>query len=97
MKTVALQLHDLGALRLPCTRAHPRTQGNVFSWDTDTGTVAHMYEAGHKGPVHFAQVFTLPSYGRCVVSCGAKDHTVVGVAQRQGWSLERQGWEMWYR
>ncbi|GIL71256.1 hypothetical protein Vretifemale_1855, partial [Volvox reticuliferus] len=52
-------------------------KGNVYSWDTDTGTVAHMYEAGHKGAVQFAQVYSLPSYGRCVVSCGAKDHTVV--------------------
>lgn len=52
-------------------------QGNVYSWDTDTGAVAHMYEAGHKGPVQFANVYNLPSYGRCVVSCGTKDHTVV--------------------
>ncbi|KAG2498331.1 hypothetical protein HYH03_003591 [Edaphochlamys debaryana] len=52
-------------------------KGNVYSWDTDTGTVAHVYEAGHKGPVQFAQVYNLPSYGRCVISCGAKDHTVV--------------------
>lgn len=49
----------------------------MYSWDTDTGTVAHMYEAGHKGPVQYASVYNLPSYGRCVVSCGAKDHTVV--------------------
>ncbi|PNW77392.1 hypothetical protein CHLRE_10g434600v5 [Chlamydomonas reinhardtii] len=53
------------------------SKGNLYTWDTDTGTVAHMYEAGHKGPVQFAQVYNLPSYGRCVVSCGAKDHTVV--------------------
>ncbi|KXZ51579.1 hypothetical protein GPECTOR_12g542 [Gonium pectorale] len=52
-------------------------KGNVYSWDTDSGTVAHMYEAGHKGPVQYANAYSLPSYGRCVVSCGAKDHTVV--------------------
>ncbi len=59
-------------------------QGNVYSWDTDTGTVAHMYEAGHKGPVQYASVYNLPSYGRCVVSCGAKDHTVVSWERFQG-------------
>ncbi|GFR45654.1 hypothetical protein Agub_g7065 [Astrephomene gubernaculifera] len=53
------------------------SKGNVYSWDTDTGSVAHLYEAGHKGPVQYANVYTLPTYGRCVVSCGAKDHTVV--------------------
>lgn len=61
----------------PFLHRQPPSQGNLYTWDTDTGTVAHMYEAGHKGPVQFAQVYNLPSYGRCVVSCGAKDHTVV--------------------
>ncbi len=53
------------------------TKGGIFSWDSDSGVEYRQYDGGHQGPVQTVMCYAMEDGSHIIISCGAKDHTIV--------------------
>ena len=51
-------------------------RGNVYSWDTDTGTEFRRYDGGHEGSVQTTMCYPMTDGSSIIISCGVSDHTI---------------------